>query len=354
LWLGDERAVSSFHAETFGDVGGDRLNLHAEPTAGDHTLVLELGDHRFYRVGRNIEGDADIAAGRGKDSGVHADHVAVHIERGTAGITPVDRGVDLDEIVIGTGTDVSAARRNNACGHRTAQPERIADRQNPIADPWATVGKMGEREIVAGVDLDQRQVAARIGAHDPGCVRLAIIRRYLDTLGAIDHVIVGHRISISRDEEARSLCGGELPELLVAKTIAIRLPERLSLAETSEEIIEWRAPLLTEKLSALAEAAAEEIIEWRTALRTILVEPSGISASVHLNFDGDHGGFHLVHDVGKAVRALQHLGIGRGKQVARGFGGKTEFADGKAGKPCDGGKKSHSILRQESKRPRAW
>src|SRR5262245_20147421 len=44
LRLGDERAFGSFHAEALGDVGGDRLNLHAEPTAADHALVLELGD----------------------------------------------------------------------------------------------------------------------------------------------------------------------------------------------------------------------------------------------------------------------------------------------------------------------
>src|SRR5262249_60646606 len=44
LQLGDECAFGSFHAEALGDVGGDRLNLHAEPTAADHALVLELGD----------------------------------------------------------------------------------------------------------------------------------------------------------------------------------------------------------------------------------------------------------------------------------------------------------------------
>src|SRR5262249_60523663 len=44
---GDQCAFGSFRAEAFGDVGSDRLNLHADPTAGDHPLVLELGDDRL-------------------------------------------------------------------------------------------------------------------------------------------------------------------------------------------------------------------------------------------------------------------------------------------------------------------
>ena len=98
-------------------------------------LSLKLRDHAFDGVGRNGEGDADRAAGRREDRGVDADHLAVDVEGRAAGIALVDRRVDLDEIVIGAGADVAAAGRDDAGRDRAAQAERIADRQDPVADP---------------------------------------------------------------------------------------------------------------------------------------------------------------------------------------------------------------------------
>ena len=90
--------------------GRHRLNLHADPAAGDRAVVAQLRHHRLHGLGRNVEGDADIAAGRREDRGVDADHVAVDVEGRTAGIALVDGRIDLDEVVIGAGADVTAAR----------------------------------------------------------------------------------------------------------------------------------------------------------------------------------------------------------------------------------------------------
>ncbi len=69
--------------------------------------------------------------------------------------------------------------------------------------------KRDEREVVAAVDLDQRQVGARIGADDLGGVGLAVVGRDLDGLGLVDHVVVGHGVAVGGDEEARALAGDE-------------------------------------------------------------------------------------------------------------------------------------------------
>src|SRR5207247_4575938 len=97
-------------AEAFGDVGGDRLNPHADPTAADRPLVLELGNDRLHGLGGDVEGDADRAARLREDRSIDADDVAIHVEGRAAGIALVDRRVDLDEVVIGPGADVAAAR----------------------------------------------------------------------------------------------------------------------------------------------------------------------------------------------------------------------------------------------------
>src|SRR5262249_5673574 len=92
-----------------------RLNLPAEPAAADHALVLELGDDRLHRLGRNIKGDADRSARRREDRGVDPDDVAVHVEGRAAGIAFVDRRVNLDEVVVRAGANVTAASRDDAC-----------------------------------------------------------------------------------------------------------------------------------------------------------------------------------------------------------------------------------------------
>ena len=69
------------------------------------------------------------------DRGVDADHLAFDVEGRAAGIAVVHRRVDLEEVVIGAGADVAAARRDDARGHGAAEAERIADRDHPIADP---------------------------------------------------------------------------------------------------------------------------------------------------------------------------------------------------------------------------
>src|SRR6202043_3474419 len=82
----DHRAPRLLHAEAVGDVGGDGLDLNAEPAARDVALVLELGDHELGGGGRDVEADADRAARRREDRGVDADDVAVRVERRAAGI----------------------------------------------------------------------------------------------------------------------------------------------------------------------------------------------------------------------------------------------------------------------------
>ena len=75
------------------------------------------------------------------DRGVDADHVAVDVEGRTAGIALVHRRVDLDEVVIGAGADVAAARRNDAGRDGAAEAERIADREHPVADARRLLGE---------------------------------------------------------------------------------------------------------------------------------------------------------------------------------------------------------------------
>ena len=118
-----------------GDLAGHRLDLHADEAARDRAVLLAATSTTCSTVvGRDREGDADIAARRRVDRGVHADDLALQVEGRAAGIAAVHRRVDLQEVVIGAGADVAAAGRDDAGRHRAAEAERVADRQHPVAD----------------------------------------------------------------------------------------------------------------------------------------------------------------------------------------------------------------------------
>src|SRR5262249_56307776 len=75
------------------------------------------------------------AAGGGDDRGIDADHLAVEVEQGAAGIAAVDGGVGLNVIVVGAGIDVAVARRDDAGRDGAAEAERVADGDDPFAQP---------------------------------------------------------------------------------------------------------------------------------------------------------------------------------------------------------------------------
>ena len=196
LRLIDDCAFNRFQAEAIGDVGRDRLNLHAQPGAVDVAVLFELGHDRLRGISRNVEADPDRPARRRIDGGVYADHVAVHIERWAAGVALVDGGIDLDVVVIGAGADVAPACRDDACGDGAAETEWIADRNDPIADAGVMIGELHIREGFVGIDLDQGKIGLRIGTNDLGLVDGAVVGGNLHSLGMIDDVIIGHRIAI--------------------------------------------------------------------------------------------------------------------------------------------------------------
>ena len=64
LRLVNHCAFGLLQAKAVGNARGHRLDLNAEPTAGDVAMVLQLGDDKLRGVGGDVEADADRTAGR--------------------------------------------------------------------------------------------------------------------------------------------------------------------------------------------------------------------------------------------------------------------------------------------------
>src|SRR6266436_5065379 len=59
---------------------------------------------------------------------------AFHVEGWSAGIAFIHRRVDLDEVVIGTRTNVAATSGHDTSRHRPTKTVRIANCDNPVAN----------------------------------------------------------------------------------------------------------------------------------------------------------------------------------------------------------------------------
>ena len=124
----------------------------------------------------------------------------------------VDRGVGLDDVVdrelVGRG-DQPLQRADDAGGRRAVEAERIADRDDRVADPHV-VG-VAERQRGEGararVDPEDGEVRRRIGADELGLDRVAVREADADRVGAFDDVVVRDDVAGLVDDEA----GAERP-----------------------------------------------------------------------------------------------------------------------------------------------
>ena len=128
--------------------------------------------------------------------------ITLHVERQALGAA-IDGGIGLDIAVVGAALPgVALDRGNDPAGHRAAEAEGIADRDNPVARArLAAVAEFDIGEGLAPVHLEHSKVGLRIGADEICLVFSAIGHRHGDFFhraapGRADNVVVGDDIAI--------------------------------------------------------------------------------------------------------------------------------------------------------------
>ncbi len=153
--------------------------------------------------------------------------------------------------------DVAAARRDDAGGDGTAEAERIADGEHPVADARAVaVAEMNRRQRAVRVDLQHGQVPAVVVADEGGFQRRVVLQRDGDFVGAVDHVVVGDHNAGWVDDEAGAerlqvmrlaavLVGSLVRRLILVAIVAviavIAIAAAMAVHEVMEELLERRA-----------------------------------------------------------------------------------------------------------------
>jgi len=99
-----------------------------------------------------------LPPGTRNDRRIDADQPPVQVDQRAARIARIDRGVGLDEEAVVADADLRARqRRNDALGDGLADAERIADRDDEIADlDRIGVAKLEHRERLVAHDPEHR------------------------------------------------------------------------------------------------------------------------------------------------------------------------------------------------------
>ena len=170
----------------------------------------DLRRDRLDGVDRDREAQPDVAAGITLDLRVDADHLAVGVEQGAARVAVVQRGVGLDHVVdrvLATGGgDHALKRADDSGGHGAVEPERIADRDDRVADVHVIRVPEGKRRQRLGVDVDLQHgdIGRGIGSHDSSFHALVVREADADGARALDDVVVRDDVAGLVDHEARA------------------------------------------------------------------------------------------------------------------------------------------------------
>src|SRR5215472_16621538 len=124
---GHEHANGLVEPKALGDLGRQLPHLEAQPAASHLPMEAQLLDHGPGKAGRNSKGNADRTATGRIYRRDNADHVPVEVESRAAGVSAIDRSVDLQEIVIGPDLYIAVACREHAWAYGAAEMIGIAD-----------------------------------------------------------------------------------------------------------------------------------------------------------------------------------------------------------------------------------
>ena len=186
---------------------------------------------------------------------------------------------------MGPRLDVTAARGDDPGRHRTAEPERIADRHHPIANlGGAAVAESNIGQRLIGLDFQNREVGLRVAADDLGRIFGLVLKNDLDLCGIANHVVVGHDVAGRIDDKAEpsAIRWGSPPGICGKDWSAARV---LLIEKPSQHLVERRIGKALE----------------RGTLTLVLLIGHLIRAGLLCDRDVDDGRQHLFDQRGEAL-----------------------------------------------------
>src|SRR6185312_2832687 len=183
------------------DVFGD----DSDPAADDAAVLDDVVQHAADHVHRDRKTDAFDAEALGDDGGVDTDQRTAGIHQRAPGIAEIDRRIRLNEILEGGDAELpTGGGADDAVRNRLRESERIADREHDISDPQRIGSAEGDHREARQIDLQDCEIAVRIGAHDLRLRDPTVRELHADGAGVRDHMVVRHDVAALIDDHARS------------------------------------------------------------------------------------------------------------------------------------------------------
>ncbi len=170
--------------------------------------LLHDAAHEIDRYGEPETLGHGLVAGHAEHRRIDADELAACVDERSAGVAGVDGGVGLNEVLERRDAELPAARRaDDAHGHRLAQAQRVADRENDVADLEGIRPAEADFGQVGQVDLQQRELGVGVRADQRGHGHAAVGQLHANLVGVANDVIVRDDVAGAVDDDA----GAERP-----------------------------------------------------------------------------------------------------------------------------------------------
>ena len=180
--------------------------------SGAHDLrTRQSGPTRFIQIHLEMEDNLPLVQAHviadqveqailRQDGGVNADQLTVEVHQRAAGVPAVNRRIGLDKVFVVFHVQAATAQRgDNPGGHGFAQTKRVTDSHGVVADAQRIrISQLNRRQVFRILNLNQRDIGARIFAHDFGIKLTAIAQLNLNRGGVVHNVVVGHHIPFGR------------------------------------------------------------------------------------------------------------------------------------------------------------
>ena len=182
----DEGAPRSIQPHRTSDVLTDGLKDDSQLPPRHVALFAELRHGIAHHVDRNRETDPLTLT---MDGGVDADELTSKIEQRPTAVARVDRGIGLDEVVVGPCANRPILGAHDAHGDGVAQPERIAHGHDVFTDSErVAVAEHRSAEVTGPFELEQSYVQALVATHHFGFVASIIREADRNLVGSSDDV----------------------------------------------------------------------------------------------------------------------------------------------------------------------
>ena len=189
-------AVPSLHCLLIRQV----LRHEAQPAAHHMPVRQDLFHHAAHQIDGNRKADAfGSAVGTIEHRGVDAHQIAVCIDERAAGISQIDRGVRLNEVLeCGEAQLTAPGGADDALRDGLTQAIGVADGEHDIAHPQGVRPAQGHDGHIADLKIEDGNIRVGVLSDDGGIRDSPVGELDSDRIGARDDMLVrddgSHRI----------------------------------------------------------------------------------------------------------------------------------------------------------------